>query len=425
MAETHEIIERDGSTSVIMVIDLEDFRTLNDSLGHATGDRLLIAVGERLSRQLRRGESAYRIGGDVFVVLTSRAQSPVTVEDLARGLSRIFVASFHIDGVSIDQHAHIGTYVWDDHQVKPGEALVRADLALSEAKRSLSEDHHVFTPRLKIAALDRFALVQDLRHAVANGELSMHYQPIIDLRDAVTVGFEALMRWRHPTRNMVAPDEFIPLAEQSTLILELGDFALREALAAARTWHVPAPGIAAPFVTVNLSSRQFQDPRLIDGIRRALSHHGVEPARLVVEITEGVALADVALTKRLVALLQEMGVRVALDDFGTGHSSLSVLAELTPSIVKVDQAFVRPERESPESDAILESIIALCRRLEMTVLAEGVETPAKAQVLTDLGCHLGQGYLWSPAMAASDVASFLTASHNARGVRLTATPRSL
>jgi len=425
MAETHAIIERDGSTSVIMVVDLEDFKTLNDSLGHATGDRLLIAVGERLSHQLRRGESAYRVGGDVFVVLTSRAQLSVTVEDLARSLSRIFAASFQIDGVSIDQRARIGTYVWDDHLVKPGEALVRADLALIEAKKSLTDDTHVFTPRLKFAALDRFALVQDLRHAAANGELSMHYQPIIDLRDGAAVGFEALMRWRHPSRNMVAPDEFIPLAEQSNLILELGHFALHEALSAARTWPAPPAGAVAPFVTVNLSSRQFQDPRLIEGIRHALSLHSVEPARLVVEITEGVALEDVGLTKRLVALLQDMGVRVALDDFGTGHSSLSVLAELTPSIVKVDQAFIRPLRETLESDAILESIVALCRRLEMTVLAEGVETPAKAQVLTDLGCHLGQGYLWSPAMAANDVVSFLSESYSARAAGLTETPRSL
>ncbi len=423
LAQAHAVIQRDGSLSSIILIDLEDFKTLNDSLGHATGDRLLIAVGERLSRQLRRGESAYRIGGDVFVVLTTHEQGPVAVEELARGLSQVFAASFHVDGILIDQRARIGSYLWEDHQVQPGEALVRADLALIAAKKSLTDDSHVFTPRLKFAALDRFALVQDLRHAAANGELSMYFQPIVDLREGVVVGFEALMRWRHPSRNMVAPDEFIPLAEQSNLILELGHFALHEALAAARGWRGVTPGTPAPFVTVNLSSRQFQNPRLIDDIRRALIHHHVDPARLVVEVTEGVALEDVALTKRLVADLEAMGVRVALDDFGTGHSSLSVLAELTPSIVKVDQTFIRPTRESPESDAILESIVALCRRLEMTVLAEGVETVAKAQALKTLDCQLAQGYLWSPAIPAHDVSSYLAAFEPVGATDLTVTPR--
>lgn len=411
LAEAHAIIGRDGTMSAVILIDLEDFKTLNDSLGHATGDRLLIAVGERLSRQLRRGESAYRIGGDVFVILTPHSRASVAVEHLTTSLSQVFNASFHIDGIAIDQRARIGSYLWDDHQVKPGEALVRADLALIAAKKSMTEVSHVFTPRLKIAALDRFALVQDLRHAAASGELSMHFQPIVDLRDDAVVGLEALMRWRHPSRGMVAPDEFIPLAEQSNLILELGQFALRDALRAARTWPAPERGGAAPFVSVNLSSRQFQDPRLIDDIRHALAHHRVDPARLVVEITEGVALEDVGQTKRLLGRLEELGVRVALDDFGTGHSSLSVLAELTPSIVKVDQTFIRPARESPESDAVLESIVSLSRRLGMTVLAEGVETLAKAQVLKTLHCDLGQGYLWSPALAAGDVRDFLTAPH--------------
>jgi len=407
LAETYLDIERDGSFAALVMIDLDDFKAVNDSCGHATGDRLLVTVGERLSRQLRPGDSLYRIGGDVFACLAPQSGTTDQVEILTRRLMRSFADPFVIDGVSIDQRASFGSYLWDDHFVRPGEALVRADLALFEAKKTLTGGNFIFTTRLKIAALDRFALVQDLHHAAASGELAMHFQPIVDLHHERLVGFEALMRWSHPSRGMVPPDVFIPLAEQSSLINELGDFALDESIRIARAWPALEGHDRAPFVSINLSSNQFQDPALIDVIGRRLSRHGLDPSRLVLEITEGVALHDVAQTRELLERLREIGVRVALDDFGTGYSSLSVLAELKPSIVKVDQSFIRPAVESNENDAVLRSIVALCRQLDMVVLAEGVETSTKRETLRTLECDMGQGYLWSPAMPGDDVPSYL------------------
>ena len=417
LAETYSDLEREGSFAALVMIDLDDFKAVNDSCGHATGDRLLVTVGERLSRQLRPGDSLYRIGGDVFAYLAPQSGTTDQVEVLSRRLMRSFADPFVIDGVSIDQRASIGSYLWDDHFVRPGEALVRADLALFEAKKTLTGGNFLFTTRLKIAALDRFALVQDLHHAAAAGELAMHFQPIIDLHHGRLVGFEALMRWSHPSRGMVAPDVFIPLAEQSSLINELGDFALDESIRSACAWPAPAGHDRAPFVSINLSSNQFQDPGLIDVIGRRLSRYGLDPSRLVLEITEGVALHDIEQTRQLVERLRDMGVRVALDDFGTGYSSLSVLAELKPSIVKVDQSFIRPAVESSENDAVLRSIVALCRQLDMVVLAEGVETSAKHETLRSLECDLGQGYLWSPAMPGDDVATFLTSFESERVTR--------
>lgn len=407
LAEATGQFDRYRTYGAVIEIDLDDFKSLNDSLGHAFGDKLLIAVGQRLKDQLRGNDAVYRIGGDEFVCLALELKESAEVDLITQRLSRAFVEPFLVDGISIDQDASIGSYYWDDCQVKSGEALVRADLALYEAKKSFSRSSCIFTPRLQSAALDRFALLQDLRHAIAAGELSMYFQPIVDLHRDVPVGFEALMRWNHPSRGMVPPDEFIPLAEQSNLIHELGQFALGEAIRVARSWPPVNMNGTAPYVTVNLSSNQFQDPKLIDNIRQTLAQHGLPPSRLVMEITEGVALQDIDQTKRLVESMRDLGVRVALDDFGTGHSSLSVLVDLRPAIVKVDQSFVRPIKETSESDAILESIVTLCRKLNMVVLAEGIETVEKEKKLKSLKCDLGQGYRWAPAMPANDVASFL------------------
>ncbi len=407
LTEATEQFNRDKTYSAVIQIDLDDFKSLNDSLGHALGDKLLIAVGQRLKDQLRGNDAVYRIGGDEFVCLALELKESAEVDLITQRLSRAFVEPFLVDGISIDQDASIGSYYWDDSQVKPGEALVRADLALYEAKRSFARGSCIFTPQLQTAALDRFALLQDLRHAIMKGELSMYFQPIVDLHRDVPVGFEALMRWNHPSRGMVPPDEFIPLAEQSNLIHELGQFALGEAIRAAHSWSPVNTNGTALYVTVNLSSNQFQDPKLIDNIRQTLAQHALPPSRLVMEITEGVALQDIDQTKRLVESMRDLGVRVALDDFGTGHSSLSVLVDLRPAIVKVDQSFVRPVEETSESDVILESIVTLCRKLNMVVLAEGIETMEKEKKLKSLKCDLGQGYRWSPAMPANDVPSFL------------------
>jgi EAL domain-containing protein (putative c-di-GMP-specific phosphodiesterase class I) len=239
----------------------------------------------------------------------------------------------------------------------------------------------------------------------------MHYQPIFDLTSASIVGFEALMRWNHPDRGWIPPDVFIPLAEQSDLILELGAFALRTAIEAASTWDVIDEAKGLPYVTVNLSARQFHDPGLVPLLQSELSRCGVDSKRLILEVTESVALVDVAETMIVMDELNHLNIGIALDDFGTGYSSLSYLAALNPRIIKIDQSFVRPKHDKRRSDTLLEAIVTLGNKLNMTVLAEGIETSAQLDRLNNLDCELGQGFLWSPAIPAADVAAMIAANN--------------
>jgi EAL domain-containing protein (putative c-di-GMP-specific phosphodiesterase class I) len=248
----------------------------------------------------------------------------------------------------------------------------------------------------------------------------MSYQPIVKLAENKVVGFEALMRWAHPERGQVPPDVFIPLAERSDLIFGLGSFALREAISAARAWSRSADPSNRPYVTVNCSARQFHDPNLLSVIEETLTAGGLEPSLLFLEITESVALADIVGTTSMIEHLDHLGIGIALDDFGTGYSSLSYLALLRPKIIKIDKSFVSPARESLYSDKLLEAIVSLGQKLDMIVLAEGIETQVQLDRLLDLGCDLGQGYLFSPAVPAREVAALLDRSSGIRAKRNTA-----
>ena len=231
----------------------------------------------------------------------------------------------------------------------------------------------------------------------------MHYQPIADLSTSEVVGFEALMRWNHPERGWVPPNDFIPLAEQSDLILELGSFALRESMRAASRWTSPESASRRPYVTVNLSARQFLDPGLVPTVETMLRESELPPEYLILEITESVALIDIAETMSVLEHLGVLGVGIALDDFGTGYSSLSYLSKLNPRIIKIDQSFVRPVDDTIRNDTLLESIISMGRKLDMTMLGEGIETEAHFRRLRRLGCQLGQGFLFSPAVPHDEI----------------------
>jgi EAL domain-containing protein (putative c-di-GMP-specific phosphodiesterase class I) len=297
--------------------------------------------------------------------------------------------------------------VRDATSTDDAEFIQDADVAMYEAKREGKGHHVVFTPAMRKQATSRFALLQELRQALQAGGISMHYQPIVNLITTEVVGFEALMRWQHPDRGWVPPNVFIPLAEMSELILELGAFALREAVSAASSWERAGSRVALPYVTVNLSAHQFHDPGLVSMIEEVLGTSGLPPERLILEITESVTLLDVAETLRVIEHLSRLGIGVALDDFGTGYSSLSYLALLHPRIIKIDQSFVSPPQESARNDTLLETIISLGHKLDMTMLAEGIETPAQLERLRLLRCEFSQGYLFSPAVPADEVAGML------------------
>jgi predicted signal transduction protein with EAL and GGDEF domain len=368
-------------------------------------DHVLVTIAERLEEVTRASDTLCRFGDDEFLYLAENV-SVEEVDALAARLLEVFTQPITIVGAQLEVHASVGVVVWDGTSSDYERVIQHADAALYEAKRRGKGNFVRFSPEMEQQSVSRFALAQELRLGLRSGQLSMHYQPILDLATEDVLGFEALMRWQHPERGAVPPTVFIPLAEQSDLIYELGAFALREAVAAASTWLPQADG--APFVTVNLSSRQFHDPELISIIVASLTSSGIAPERLVVEITESVTLLDVAETLSVIEQLHRLNVSVALDDFGTGYSSLSYLTQLRPAILKIDRSFVSPLHESAQNDTLLQTIVSLGQKLKMIVLAEGIETPDQFARLQELGCELGQGFLFSKAVPASDVADLLT-----------------
>jgi diguanylate cyclase (GGDEF)-like protein/PAS domain S-box-containing protein len=405
--QAHARVVRHGGIGAVLLIDLDDFKGVNDTHGHFAGDQLLVAMAHRLEEQTRASDTLCRFGGDEFLYLAEGLTSRDEADALAVRLLETIAEPFSIEGSSISQRASVGMVVWDSDDTDASEIIQNVDAALYEAKSRGRGHHVIFTPSMHQRAVNRFHLVQELRHALESGELSMHYQPIADLATGVVVGFEALMRWRHPERGWVPPNLFIPLAEESDLIVDLGWFALRQSISEARRWLDDASGGPAPYVTVNLSARQFLACGLVDTIRQLLADARLEPERLILEITESIVIVDDADTRRVLEELGRLGVGIALDDFGTGYSSLSYLSALNPRIVKIDQSFVRPKEESERNDLLLETIISLGQRLHMTVVAEGIETRLQFHRLRRMGCELGQGYLFSPAVPTDEAAAMV------------------
>jgi diguanylate cyclase (GGDEF)-like protein len=377
---------------------------VNDSLGHLAGDQMLRAVAGRLQQVTRDSDTLCRFGGDEFLYLAEGLHTPGEAEQVAARLIESLAAPFLIGGSYVEQHSSIGVVVWDATRTDNDEFVQEADVALYEAKREGKGHYVVFTPSMHQQAISRFALTQELRHAFAAGEISMHYQPILNLATSEIEGFEALMRWRHPQRGLIAPSVFIPLAEQSELILDLGSFALRESVAAASSWRLPASKKGQPYVTVNLSAHQFHDPSLVTMVEGALALSGLAPERLVLEITESTTLLDAVVTLNVMERLKELGVEIALDDFGTGYSSLSYLVRLHPKIIKIDRYFVSPAFPGAQNDALLETIVSLGNKLGMTMVAEGIESREQFDFLRELNCGFGQGFYFSPAVAKNEAA---------------------
>jgi diguanylate cyclase (GGDEF)-like protein/PAS domain S-box-containing protein len=407
LAQAHGRVIRQGGIGAVLLIDLDDFKGVNDSFGHFLGDHLLTAIANRLQLATRSADTLCRFGGDEFLYLAEGLVSPKEAEVLAERLISVIAEPYNIAGFQIEQHASIGIVIWDATCTSFSETIQNVDAALYEAKRNVRGHHVVFTPTMHHNAVNRFSLAQELRQTFNAGDLAMHYQPIANLTTKEVVGFEALMRWNHPDRGWVSPDDFIPLAEQSDLILELGSFALRETIQEASKW-VSRTRSLRPFVTVNLSARQFLDPGLVPTIKMLLGESALPPEYLILEITESVALINIDETMKVLDQLGRLGVGMALDDFGTGFSSLSYLTKLSPRIIKIDQSFVRPLDESDRNDTLLETIISLGQRLDTTMLAEGIETEPQFRRLRRLGCELGQGYLFSPAVPNDQVEAIVT-----------------
>jgi diguanylate cyclase (GGDEF)-like protein/PAS domain S-box-containing protein len=402
-------VARENSLGAVLLLDLDDFQGVNDVHGHFVGDQLLVAVARRFEQALRSTDTLGRFGGDEFLYLAEGLASPADAIEVANRLLDALAEPFIIGKVQIEQHASVGVVVWQGSSKDSSEIIRDADVALFEAKSKGKGHHVIFTPSMHQQAISRFSLMQELHQALQSGELALHYQPIVDLTTREIVGFEALMRWKHPERGWVPPAVFIPLAEESGMIFELGSFALHQAAAAASSWGPGANGVR-PYVSVNLSAHEFHEPKLVGLIEEVLATHSLAPERLVIEITETVMLRDAAEATNVITSLQDRGVGFALDDFGTGFSSLSYLASMHPRLIKIDQSFVRPVYEGARNDALLETIVSLGSKLAITMLAEGIETPAQLERLRRMGCELGQGFLFSPAVPNEEVPFLFAAS---------------
>ena len=404
MNHTLERVRRHGGMIALFLLDLDNFKEVNDTLGHLVGDSLLAAIATRLERLVRASDTVSRFGGDEFVYFAEDVADVNDVHTIAARLQMAFAEPFVLSGHVLRQGVSIGVVVCDGEEGRSGDDMFRdADIAMYEAKRLGRDRYVVFDSEMSKRSSLHFKLSQDLKLAMSRRELSMHYQPFVNLNSGEVLGFEALMRWRHPEEGLVSPEVFIPLAEQSDLVRHLGVFALETATFEGAQWRELSPTVDSPFIGVNLSARQFHDPDLFEIVKRVLSESGLAANRLAIEVTESVALSDVDTTIGVLDQLKRLDVVTALDDFGTGYSSLAYLARLRPDVIKIDRSFIGAALDSTFDERVLESLITLCHRLDMLVLAEGIETDRQLALLREMGCSLGQGFLFSPPVPAEVV----------------------
>ena len=389
----------------VLFCDLDGFKRVNDSLGHASGDLLLKAVGERLSAVVRPGDTVARLGGDEFAVLLEDVMFEAEANVVAERLGEALRTPIVIDGRELFVSFSIGIALADPETETIDSLLRNADLAMYRAKSEGLGGYKRFERTMRSASVDRTGLESDLHHALARNELSLEYQPIVHLQTGCMVGVEALVRWDHPTRGRVAPNEFIPLAEWSVLIVDIGRWVLQEACAQIRQWS-DLWGDASPSVSVNLSGRQLLHPGLATDVAVALQLSGVEPSQLVLEMTESVLLEHNDETVATLRLLKDLGVRLAIDDFGTGYSSLSYLHRFPFDVLKIDRSFVERLSLETAERSLASGIVRMGEGLNLRMVAEGIEEADQLQALRSIGCELGQGYFFSRPLPAPELEQF-------------------
>nr|WP_242513312.1 EAL domain-containing protein [Halochromatium salexigens] len=384
-----------GYRFALFFLDLDRFKTVNESLGHSLGDRLLIVIGQRLNACLEQDNSIARLGGDEFLILSNHIASPDAAEAMAQRLEQALKTPFTVSGQEIFTSASIGIVLADGRYDQP-EALLRdADIAMYQAKRREGREHRyaLFNPAMHARALADMEMERDLRRALERDEFVLQYQPIVRLDTGRVKGFEALVRWQHPEHGLVPPDRFIPLAEETLLILDLSRFVLAEACRQAVAWaaHFAEP----PVVSVNLSGRQFISSQIADEVSDLSAQYGCPPSLINLEITESAILADKDMALAGMQALHARGFKLSMDDFGTGYSSLSYIHQFPFDYIKIDRSFINSLTEDVRTEAIVTAILRLAETLDKQVIAEGIETPEQHATLKRLGCGGGQGYLFS------------------------------
>ena len=397
----------EGPRLAVLCLDLDRFKPVNDSYGHAVGDGLLRAVAERLRAHVRGRDVVARLGGDEFAVL-HRVEDARGAVALAERLIGVVSRPYDLDGLKVEIGMSVGVAVADRDGRDIDRLLKDADTALYKAKAAGRAAACLFEPEMDALARERCILERELREAVTLGQFALHYQPLVSLDDDRITGFEALVRWRHPARGLVGPDVFIPLAEETGLIVPLGAWVLAEACREAAGWP------RAVSVAVNVSSLQLRDRGFIGGVLRALAESGLPATRLELEITESLLLDDTEATLATLHALRGLGVRISMDDFGTGYSSISYLRRFPFDKIKIDRSFVRDAAHRADASAIIRAIIGLGASLGVTTLVEGVETEAQLATIRAEGAHEMQGFLFSPPRPAEEIAGILAGREGRR-----------
>ncbi|WP_458759900.1 putative bifunctional diguanylate cyclase/phosphodiesterase [Afipia sp. TerB] len=402
-------LARSGDGFALLLIDLDGFKEVNDQFGHPTGDEFLLQIAKRLRRCARDADTIARIGGDEFAMIVPNLTEPDQVYAIAAQITAVFSEPFVVEQREIIGSASVGIVLAPRDGRSSNELLKHADMALYRAKKDETGNVQFFEASDSVSARERMALLHDLERAIERDEFFLVYQPILDLRENRIAGFEALLRWQHPVRGLVPPDEFIPVAEQSGLIHSIGEWVIRRACLALSHWPKDLR------IAVNFSATQFQNANVLQTIVSALADAGIPPARLEIEMTESTLISKYGSAPSILNSLLELGATISLDDFGTGYSSLTYLRKLPFSRIKIDQSFVRDMLAQPDCAAIVKSVIGLAQELQMGVIAEGVETEEQLDYLRRTNCDEAQGHLIGRPIPFDQVSALLGNDNRAAG----------
>ena len=407
LEQAFAVAERDGTTIGVLFVDLDDFKEVNDTLGHAVGDQLLVSVGERIAGIIGVADTAARMGGDEFAVLIAQSADAARTEEVAGRIVAALAVPVEVsDGIGgthiVSGASSVGVATNRDAD-KATELLRHADLALYQAKGGDKGTWQRYRPELHTAMVERLQTRAALHEAIETEQFVLVYQPIVDLGTGDRVGVEALVRWQHPTRGLLGPYHFIEVAEESGAIVGIGGWVLRAALRQFAEWQATDAAAAPRYVSVNVSARQFRTPGFVDQVRAALAAHGARPEWLLLEITESLLLRDADQVWADLRELRELGVRIAIDDFGTGYSSLSYLREMPVDVLKIDKSFIDDVVGSEQQRALVDGIVTLARNLDLAVVAEGIEDDRQWAALAAMGCPYGQGYHFSEPVGPAQI----------------------
>jgi diguanylate cyclase (GGDEF)-like protein len=391
----------------VLFLDLDRFKVINDSLGHLIGDQLLIALGQRLVNCLRPGDTVARLGGDEFAILltdTSGLGNAVYIADRIKGeLTAPFILAEH----EVFASASIGIALNTAEYELPEQILRDADTAMYQAKVSGRSNYAVFEKGMHANAVERLRLETDLRKAIERKEILAYYQPIVSMKTRRIIGFEALARWQHPNRGLISPNDFVPIAEETGMIVSIDRLVLKDACLQMRAWQERLPGNPVEFISVNLSNKQMAQPDVVKHVAQVLSETGLMPKYLKLEITEGVVIENPEAISAMLSQLRALGVQLYIDDFGTGYSSLSYLHRLPINGLKIDRSFIRRMGANGENQEIIRTILLLARDLNVEVVAEGIETELQLEQIRALNCEYWQGYLFSKPVASKQAGAFI------------------